>query len=306
MAKQTKKGISWTEETWNAIRGCSKVSIGCANCYAEAMAARFSGPGLAFEGLLRDGHWNGTVRLVPEHLEDPLRWKRPRRVFVNSMSDLFHENLPDEAILKIFDVIRQCQESRGHTFQILTKRAARMQDFLARLRYDPSQETCLYLGEAGDDRGVALAPMLHNLWVGISVENQAAADERIPLLLQTPGAVRWLSMEPLLGPVDLTRFGGYPEWVVVGGESGRCARPLNPDWVRGLRDQCQAAKVPFFFKQWGTWAPSQVHGGAGGSYKRLSKELSGKRLDGEIHDAYPSCDPQVSAPQGSLEKPGIT
>ena len=275
--------IAWTEKTWNPIRGCSKVSLGCRHCYAEAMGARFSGPGLAYEGLVEDGHWTGTIRLVPEHLEEPLRWRRPQRVFVNSMSDLFHENLTDREILQVFDVIYRGISQRGHTFQILTKRAPRMQDFLSRLRVDLGDGGRVFLAEGADAPGTPLALQLPNLWVGISVENQAAADDRIPLLLGTPAAVRWLSMEPLLGPVDLSGFGTFPEWVVVGGESGHHARPLDPQWVRALRDQCQEEDVPFFFKQWGEWTMA-----ADGTFQRVGKHEAGRLLDGILHDAYPA------------------
>lgn len=276
-----KTGIEWTDATWNPIRGCSRVSEGCRNCYAESVAHRFSGKGLPYEGLTTNGKWNGKISLVEEHLEDPLRWKRPRKIFVNSMSDLFHENVPVDYIMRIFEVM---EKAHWHTFQILTKRAARMVDVI------------------GGSSGAGLdAPPLPNVWLGVSVENQKAADERIPLLLQVPAAVRWLSCEPLLGRID-NIFQQYPctkcgkrshaevwldrcnhcsakmeipplnvrnapksdfdlagfaaiDWVVAGGESGDGARPMHPDWARSLRDQCQAAGVPYFFKQWGEWAP---------------------------------------------------
>lgn len=282
MALQNKNGIAWTEKSWNPIRGCSKVSPGCANCYAEIMAARFSGPGLAYAGLTHNCRWNGIVRLVPKHLEDPLRWRRPLRVFVNSMSDLFHENLPDEVILQVFDVIFRASLLRGHTFQVLTKRAVRMQEFLYRLRVDLADGGRVYLAERPEDPGAPLALQLPNLWIGISVENQASADARIPILLQTPAAVRWLSMEPLLGPVDLTRFATFPDWVVVAGESGQHARPMDPHWVRALRDQCAEAGTPFFFKQWGEWITA-----ADGTCQRIGKREAGRLLDGILHDAYP-------------------
>jgi len=274
--------IAWTEKSWNPIRGCSKVSSGCTHCYAETMAARFSGPGLAYEGLTHNGRWNGEVRLVHEHLEDPLRWCRPQRIFVNSMSDLFHENLPDETILHIFDVIFRASQLRGHTFQILTKRVARMQDFLSRLRVDLDDGGRIFLAGGSGEPGIPLGLHLLSLWVGISVEDQASADERIPLLVNTPAAVRWLSMEPLLGPVDLTRFDHFPEWVVVAGESGQHARPMDPGWARSLRDQCELVNIPFFFKQWGEWFAS-----ADGTYQRIGKHEAGRLLDGILHDSYP-------------------
>jgi protein gp37 len=275
--------IAWTDKTWNPIRGCSKVSAGCAHCYAEVMASRFGGPGLAYAGLTHRGHWNGIVRLVPDHLEDPLHWVRPQRIFVNSMSDLFHEYLDDEAILQVFDVIFRASQLRGHVFQILTKRADRMKNILSRLRVDLDHGGRVYLARGNTDHGTPLALLLPGLWVGISVEDQAAANARIPLLLETPAAVRWLSMEPLLGPVDLTQFGAFPEWVVVAGESGQHARPMDPAWARDLRDQCQQGKVPFFFKQWGEWMAVRD-----GTYRRIGKRNAGRLLDGVLHDAYPT------------------
>ncbi len=176
MANQ-KNGIVWTDETWNPLRGCSRVSEGCRNCYAESVARRFDGPGLPYEGLIASGgQWNGQIKLVPEKLDEPLRWQRPRRIFVNSMSDLFHPNVPNEYIDRVFAVMALASQ---HTFQVLTKRPERMLEYLNRRTTMP------------------------NVWLGVSIENQVTADERIPLLLQTPAAVRWVSAEPLLRPVDL-------------------------------------------------------------------------------------------------------
>lgn len=292
MADQRDGGIAWTDETWNPIRGCSKVSAGCAHCYAETMAARFCGDGQPYAGLIEGGRWSGKVRMVPEHLKDPLRWRRPRRVFVNSMSDLFHESLSFQDIASIFGVMAAAPE---HTFQVLTKRAKRMAEFFAWLKQEGdaihpfekgrTTERMVVLGQAFDwvnalERGGPWP--LPNVWLGVSVENQTAADERIPILLQVPAAVRWISMEPLLGPVDLTMIqhgahvfdalggGGFHEtsfeplpaparldWVVVGGERGPKARPMHPGWVQRLRDQCATAHVPFLMKQWGEWGPLQ-------------------------------------------------
>lgn len=284
-----KSKIEWTETTWNPIRGCSSVSEGCRYCYAAAMASRFSGPGQPYEGLTKDGRWTGTVRMVPEHLGAPLRWKRPRRVFVNSMSDVFHEALAFEDVAEIFRVMAAAPQ---HSFQVLTKRAERMAEWFRWM----------------EERKPGVWP-LPNVWLGISVENQAAADLRVPFLLQSPAAVRWLSCEPLLGPVDLSGFGAL-DWVVVGGESGLHARPMHPDWVRGVRDYCAQAKVPFLFKQYGEWAPAMgdlywrpldggpqfpvwasgttTHAfGDGYGAVRIGKAKAGRLLDGCVHDSYP-------------------
>lgn len=259
-----KTGIEWTDATWNPVRGCSKVSDGCKHCYAETVAARFSGPGQPYEGTITNGRWNGTIRAAMDHLQDPLHWRRPRRIFVNSMSDLFHEEIPAEVLGSIFHVMA---EAKQHTFQVLTKRPERMVQ---------------WFNEPFANRFGSLP----NVWLGVSVENQQAADERIPLLLQTPAAVRFLSCEPLLGAIDLSawlpqvnscqntitdpdgkdayrrminaaarRIGPTIDWVIAGGESGSGARPMHPEWARKLRDQCYRAFVPFFFKQWGEWAP---------------------------------------------------
>jgi protein gp37 len=242
-------GIQWTDETWNPIRGCSLVSAGCKNCYAMGVAARFSGPGLAYEGLARrrsngKPQWTGEVRVIESHMNDPLKWRKPRRIFVNSMSDLFHENVSNETILRVWEVM---EKASHHTFQILTKRPARMLDFL------------------GGSSGAGLsAPPLPNVWLGVSIENQETADERIPLLLQTPAAVRFISAEPLLGPIDISLYleeEGYIDdqyvrpldWVIVGGESGRDARPCDLEWIRDIRAQCGFNGVACFVKQLGKW-----------------------------------------------------
>lgn len=270
-----KSGIEWTESTWNPVTGCSKVSQGCKHCYAEREWPRLAAP--RAKPNIYTGRAFTDVKCHPEKLDIPLRWTKTRRIFVNSMSDLFHESVPDEFIDKVFAVMAMAPQ---HTFQCLTKRADRMlacltdealsvrngtlcsgiQERIAKAMYDLNQN-------APD-----VAWPLPNVWLGVSCEDQATADERIPLLLQTPASVRWISAEPLLGPVDLSaeylaiRCGGeYPfknlpnehrtklvhmlDWVVVGGESGPKARPMNPNWVRSLRDQCQTAGVSFFVKQ---------------------------------------------------------
>lgn len=283
-----KTNIEWTDATWNPIRGCSRKSAGCGGphgqggCYAEKIAARFSGPGQPFEGLAHrvggEARWTGKVVLVEDKLTEPLRWRRPRRIFVNSVSDLFHENLPDEAIDKVFAVMALAPQ---HTFQVLTKRADRMREYLTagdgaaapqrqidflrgrleavrrgeRTQFDALDHIIrvngwpIY-GEAGEWP-------LPNVWLGVSVENQAAADERIDDLVETPSEVRFLSIEPMLGPVDLhnwisPRFHHPPQidWVIAGGESGAGARDNGfEENARALLSQCQAAGVPFFGKQ---------------------------------------------------------
>ena len=231
--------IEWTDTTWNPVRGCSRASSGCEHCYAERMASRFCGPGEPYEGLARraPARWTGEVTLVPRVLAEPLKWRKARRVFVNSMSDLFHAALTDEQIAAVFGVIAATPQ---HTYQILTKRPERMRAWCASAAHDGGQDWPLV-----------------NLWLGVSVEDQQRADERIPALLATPAARRFVSCEPLLGPVRfndvpvLRRVNAGPQldWVIVGGESGPGARPMDEDWVRAIRDQCKAAGVPFFYKQ---------------------------------------------------------
>ena len=241
MGSKTK--IEWTDATWNPFIGCSRVSEGCRHCYAERIAGR----------------------LVPLH------WRKPRRVFVNSMSDLFHENAPDEWIDQAFAVMALCPQ---HTFQALTKRPKRMLDWV---RKNSTGGRIFHLASQIDPKkygAVSGSWPLPNVWLGVSVEHQEAADARIPLLLQTPAAVRFISAEPLLGRVDLhlPDQEAYPlkmrpvaiqriHWVICGGESGPGARPMHPDWARSLRDQCRAANVPFFFKQWGEWLPEGIEVG---------------------------------------------
>ena len=284
--------IEWTDATWNPVRGCTRVSDGCKNCYAERVAMRQSNPGGAYEGLVHQTSqgpkWTGVIRTVPELLDWPLRRRKPSRVFVNSMSDLFHEDVEVEFIADVFAAMAY---ARQHTFQVLTKRPERMLKILTdgdwiNDTYDGATAlahdvACEVLGRRGefdpnrrrrdDIRAFNPALPLTNVWLGVSVEDQATADERIPLLLQTPAAVRWISAEPLLGPIllrrhiDVTRDSVVEgqivvdhsrlDWVVAGGESGPKARPSHPDWFRSLRDQCAAAGVAYFFKQWGNWRP---------------------------------------------------
>lgn len=265
----SKSKIEWTDEVWNPIAGCTKVSAGCKNCYAEKMAKRCVAMGQAkYVGTVdATGHWTGQINFDEAALVAPLRWKRPRMVFVNSMSDLFHESVPDVFVDRVFAVMALCPQ---HTFQVLTKRPERMAAYMSELAVGPRvleriEWTGAAMVEDGDLFHVDLWP-LPNVWLGTSVENQAEADKRIPWLLQCPAAVRFLSCEPLLGPVDIAvPWAGEEtlptvqvDWVICGGESKAGARPMHPDWARGLRDQCQAAGVPFFFKQWGEWVP--LHG----------------------------------------------
>ena len=264
--------IAWTDATWNPLRGCTEISPGCAHCYAAAIAARFGGPGKPFEGLAyRDAngkaHWTGKIATAPDKLREPLTWRKPRMVFVNSMSDLFHEDVPETYIAAVFGLMGIAS---AHTFQVLTKRAARMADVLSRLTWDQClsalSTTYPYSLTAG---GVVPSWPLPNVWLGVSVENQKCADERIPHLLRTPARVRFLSCEPLLESVEIgwampcevnarpPHFlaGCYKrgiDWVICGGESGPGARPCKIAWIRSIVRQCRAASVPCFVKQLGS------------------------------------------------------
>ena len=223
--------IEWTDETWNPFVGCTKVSPGCANCYAARMASRFPAK---WGDVAVGGEWTGKIDDTDSHIRTkPFRWRKPRRVFVCSMSDLFHESILWEEIARIMVIIKMCER---HTFQILTKRAKNM---------------ALFFQDFG--------PPPKNVWLGVTAENQEMADERIPFLLEIPAAVRFVSVEPMLGPVDLMPHLGYSDrkihWVICGGESGPGARPMNPAWPMNLLDQCVEAEIPFMFKQWGEWSP---------------------------------------------------
>lgn len=237
-----KSTIEWTESTWNPVTGCSEVSPGCAHCYAKTFAERFRG----VAGHPYEVGFDLTLR--PERLTQPFEWKRPRLVFVNSMSDLFHEDVPDSYIAEVFAVMAA---ARLHTFQVLTKRGERLREIAPRLCWPD------------------------NVWMGVSVENQRFVG-RIDDLRSTPAAIRFLSCEPLLGALDLQLDG--IDWVIAGGESGRGARPMRPEWVRAIRDQCVSARVPFFFKQWGAFDREGV---------RKGKHASGRALDGRRWQQFP-------------------
>ncbi|MER9814250.1 phage Gp37/Gp68 family protein [Mesorhizobium sp. M0129] len=312
-----KSAIEWTDATWNPIVGCSIVSPGCTHCYAMGMAARIEAMTAALTRTGQGGapHYNGTTRkvkgtaiwtgkvaLAPEKiLLQPLAWRAPRKIFVNSMGDLFHEDVPDAWIDKVFAVMALAPQ---HTFQVLTKRK-RMREYMNWQAFDrvviqmmamvdqgtPSvRETCERHGIPWQQpRSAHDWWPLRNVWLGVSAERQQEADERVPALLATPAAVRFISAEPLLGPIDFTSISGEApnytfrvnalsgrhtipsdnptdivtdgaclDWIIVGGESGPDARPMHPDWVRDVRDDCAAANVAFFFKQWGEWAPGEL------------------------------------------------
>lgn len=298
--------IEWTERTWNPTVGCSLESPGCKRCYAMKMAGRLEAMGVpAYQGTTQktaNGFvWTGKIGVNDHALMEPLRRRAPTTYFVNSMSDLFHPDVPEQVIDRVFVVMALCSQ---HIFQVLTKRSARMREYIDGFSWARAVENCR------DERGSSMilkhsiadlmrafglasrfsydrdcsAWPLPNMWAGVSVEDQKRADERIPDLLDTPAAIRWLSCEPLLGPVDLRhirpvlfdatadaltgmwKWSGGPirkessslDWIIVGGESGPGARPMHPDWARGVRDQCAQTGAKFFFKQWGGWSPHEA------------------------------------------------
>lgn len=228
--------IEWTEATWNPVTGCSKISPGCKNCYAERLAQRLRAMGMH---RYRNGF---EVTLQEDQLDLPRRWKSPRLIFVNSMSDLFHEKVPTSFIHRVFSAMGSCPQ---HTFQLLTKRSDRLRDLGRQLVWHP------------------------NVWMGVSVENRDYV-HRIADLQGTSAVTRFLSVEPLLGPINELPLEGI-HWVIVGGESGPGARPMRPEWVRSILTQCRLAKVPFFFKQWGG----------------VRKRKNGRTLDGRTYDELP-------------------
>lgn len=305
--------IEWTDATWQVVTGCDIVSPGCANCYAMKMAGTRLKNHPSRVGLTKPSRsgpvWTGEVRFNEQWLDQPLRWRKPRRIFVAAHGDLFHPGVPDDVLDKVFAVMAL---ARHHTFQVLTKRPERMREYVHRLPsrqegdpvwpQNPLERTAHDIfedrGYDGDPAATRAFEAVHdwplpNVWLGVSVEDQKHAEDRIPHLLATPAAKRFASAEPLLGPVDLTRLDllnvfrviravddenyprncfdalrghsdippivgaepdwGHLDWVIVGGESQAGARPMHPDWARSLRDQCAAAGVAFHFKQWGEW-----------------------------------------------------
>jgi protein gp37 len=380
MSAKTK--IEWADKTWNPVRGCALVSEGCRNCYAMRTAHRFSGPGKPYEGLTEMGpngpRWTGHARVIYEAMDEPLRWRESQRIFVNSMSDLFHDDVDIDDIAHIFAVMAL---AHWHQFQILTKRPTRMQQVVGSLDFRERVDSWMSMMLDDEERPPSLAwdaearlttdaratapdvtsddawP-LPNVWLGVSVEHQQAANERISHLLLTPAAVRFLSCEPLLGPIDLEHIPAGPlcpqqpehrvdvlrggtwnlrsgfvpkgqpdfinhsdmeriDWVIGGGESQYGARPMHPDWIRSLRDQCVAAGRPFLFKQWGEWTPGEnverqtgwvrgatwlddrwfftdedlsneeAHIDDEPDLYRVGKEEAGRHLDGVVWDQFP-------------------
>lgn len=333
-----KTKIDWCDMVWNPVTGCTKISEGCNNCYAERMAKRLQ---LMCPKKYSQGF---AVKCHPEALIEPLKIKKPQRIFVCSMGDLFHDDVPFEFIAQVYGVMSICKQ---HTFIVLTKRLGRAIEFYRwcekrqqelykcpadqniYLEYLPGDIAGPYTANYGDEFPDEIP--LDNVWLGVSAENQARADERIPILLQIPAAVRFVSVEPMLGSVDLQYacFSGADsleslagiDWVICGGETGPNARPMHPDWARSLRDQCKAASVPFFFKQWGEWLTTYdrdiddpdwrecprdkgedgrylnlasghgFHGDRVVFVKRVGKKKAGHLLGGTEHRAFPEVKP---------------
>ena len=322
--------IEWCDATWNPITGCTPCSPGCTNCYARRMLARHL-PAMGHPGD------PGQVMWHPERLNQPLRWRKPRRIFVCSMGDLFHTDVPFGWVMRVLTIMALCPQ---HTFLLLTKRPERSLEFWTRWGDLSGEDYSIFHNARGpaetrkahpSPRGQMFADMLDtmgdppsgygfptfdwmqgmqgwpdwfpNVWLGVTVCNQAEADEKVPVLLQTPAALRFLSLEPLLGPVELDGLWGYPgsatcdllgrwpiRWIIVGGETGPGARPMHQDWVRSLRDQCQVAGIPFFFKQWGScaarWARS-LHSSGYRSAGCLMSGNGGSILDGREWKEFP-------------------
>ncbi len=306
--------IEWTDATWNPVTGCSVVSPGCTNCYAMKLAGTRMRNHWSRTGLTEPSKagpvWNGEVRFNEDWLTQPLRWKKPRRIFVAAHGDLFHENIPDEWVDRIFAVMALCPQ---HIFQVLTKRPDRMRDYMNGVFFDLTGDEPLSRWRAASehlnwfiDAPGDLPYMGHlwkgshfpapNVWLGTSVEDQQRADERIPLLLDTPAALRWVSYEPALGPVDFRRFFRQPasgiylpavrglrivdsaagpggvDWIITGGESGPGARPFDIDWARSTIKQCKEAQVPVFMKQCGA-SNACPHDKKGGHFECFPPDL---------------------------------
>ncbi|HVI27491.1 phage Gp37/Gp68 family protein [Hansschlegelia sp.] len=352
MADGTK--IEWTDATWNIITGCSVVSPGCTNCYAMRLAGTRHKHLPSRAGLTRDTKagpvWTGEVRFNEEWLDQPLRWRRPRKIFVCAHGDLFAEGVPDEWLDRIFAVMALCPQ---HVFQVLTKRPERMRAYFAGRRNEfgrASDALETISNSLSEDANQLAADRLDyfdsagicqkNIWLGVSVEDQRRADERIPVLLDTPAAVRWISAEPLLGPINLnairedielhggghetrwesclngkqfdiwseTDIEGFPklDWVVAGGESGPGARPMHPDWARSLRDQCAAAGVPFLFKQWGAWGPGAEFTADISARRAYRGEIQTLEISGspQLKLCIPTRDDDALGPALTLERLG--
>jgi protein gp37 len=337
MSDNTK--IEWTDATWNPVTGCEIKSAGCIHCYAMRLAGTRMKHHPSRAGLTtmtKTGPvWNGEVRFNEQWLTQPLQWSKPRMIFVCAHADLFYEKVPDAWLDQIFAIMALAPR---HTFQVLTKRPERAREYLS----DPTAVRRIYelvcdmalegragnvilIGQPGHEDIAPPGPRifldrwpLPNVWLGVSAEDQQTADERIPILLDTPAAVRWLSAEPLIGEISIPdiihgadgsiwmdalrparpgRSSPGLHWVVAGGESGPKARPAHPDWFRSLRDQCAAARVAFLFKQWGNWASVSCSEGGDGEHFKFpdgatvrhfhSKKAAGRMLDGVAHDGYP-------------------
>lgn len=352
MADRSK--IEWTGATWNPVTGCSITSPGCKNCYAMVLAGTRMRSHPSRAGLTDASKagpvWNGQVRLNEGWLTQPLRWKRPRLIFVCAHGDLFHENVPDAWIDRVFAVMALCPQ---HTFQVLTKRSARMRSYLSASgvlqRWADEGEMALGVAKtAADSLRNAFAigsrgTPLPNVWLGVSAEDQIRADQRIPDLLATPAALRFVSAEPLLGPIDLFHVACPPEsqgepdwtfnalttgsnyeyhdgefwmdgdgldretaldWIIVGGENG--PRPMHPDWARAIRNQCAPAHVPFFFKQWGSWGPGARFEADLSARKAYRGEIQTLQIAGsrDIKIAIPTGDDDRLGPPLTLEHYG--
>lgn len=293
-----KTGISWTDHTWNFFRGCSKVSAGCDNCYAITVAHRYDYAGGPYEGLtkMQNGrpNWTGRVMTVPAHLDDPWRWPQPSLIFTNSMADVFHPAISDDDIAAMWAVMAAVPR---HRYQVLTKRPERMQDMMYSPEFHRSVRQRAEIAinrrfhdltrpasvKARHEHQAALYAQpwpLPQVWLGVSAENQTTADQRLPILMETPAAVRFLSAEPLLGPIELTDY-LYPrglDWVITGGESGPGYRAMDPAWARDVRDRCVAAGVAYYHKQGsGLWSGRD------------------RALDGRVWDEFPAL-PTVGVP----------